>query len=407
MPQARYTKVGLPRPTVLALAFVMLLGMIAAAAAPAAAQPVGPVGPGPGHLLPPPFPAGSGAASAPKQGVDKSRPRRTGSVASMKLLAPNVGLATNGPQLLWTSSGGSEWEDITPPGPKDGWISDIFFLDTRRGWVLFAHGEPDIIGGLQFDLASTDNAGASWSMRHVAVPERKYPGLLNGGILAFADSVHGWLGLGAGMSAGSRGTGVLLATGDGGETWKLATATGWDKDEAIGSMLMLTPERGWMVGGGANEELLVTRDGGRTWQRIELESPVKTDLMRQYDRNLEQFERIVPASPPACCGKARKEGATTPLLCRIRSADIRGSQARLCLRYLSWGSGIVRHRGRRSYLEAGPVIDRIARASAGSGGGVRHGGLYVDHRQSSKRRSASAHETRPRRQCCGYHDASS
>jgi len=225
----------------------------------------------------------------------------------MKLLAPNVGLATNGPQLLWTSSGGTEWEDITPPGPKDGWISDIFFLDTRRGWVLFAHGEPDIPGGLQFDLASTDNAGASWSMKHVTVPERKYPSIFNGGTLAFADSVHGWLGLGAGMSAGSEGTGVLLATEDGGETWKFATATGWEWDDTVGAMLMLTPEQGWMVGGGANEELLVTRDGGRTWQRIELESPVKTDLMRQYDRNLGQFEQSFQQSlPPAAAKLVRK-----------------------------------------------------------------------------------------------------
>ena len=253
-----------------------------------------PVGPGPGHMLPPPFPVRGGVASAPKQGVEKSRPRRTGSVASMQLLAPNVGLATNGPQLLWTSSGGSEWEDITPPGPKDGWISDIFFLDTRRGWVLFAHGEPDIPGGLQFDLASTDNAGAAWSMRHVTVPERRYArsDILHGGILAFADSVHGWLGLGVGLSAASRGTGVLLATGDGGETWKLATATGWDTHDEIGPMLMLTPGQGWMVSGGANNELLVTRDGAKTWQRIELESPVKTDQMREYDRNLEQLQRF-------------------------------------------------------------------------------------------------------------------
>jgi len=196
---------------------------------------------------------------------------------------------------MWTSSGGTEWEDITPPGPKDGWISGIFFLDTNRGWVLFAHGEPDIPGGLQFDLASTDNAGASWSMRHVTVPDRRYAGsdILHGGSLAFADSVHGWLGLGAGLSAASRGTGVLLATEDGGETWKLATATGWDTHDEIGPMLMLTPKQGWMVSGGANDELLVTRDGGRTWQSIELESPVKTDLMRQYDRNLEQFERSI------------------------------------------------------------------------------------------------------------------
>jgi len=226
----------------------------------------------------------------------------------MQLLAPNVGWATSMQGLLWTSNGGAEWEDITPPAPKDALICGIFFLDTNRGWVLFEHGEPDIPGGLQFDLASTDNAGATWSMRHVTVPERKYPGILNGGILAFADSVHGWLGLGEGLSAASRGTGVLLATGDGGETWKLATATGLDKFDSVGPMLMLTPEQGWMVGDDVYNELLVTRDGGRTWQSIELESPVKTDLMREYDRNAEQFERsFYQKLPPAAAKLAGKE----------------------------------------------------------------------------------------------------
>ncbi|WP_423951015.1 hypothetical protein, partial [Candidatus Binatus sp.] len=61
-------------------------GLIFGYTAMAWAQPVGPVGPG--HLLPPPFPVGSGAAPAPKQGVEVRRPARTGSVASMKLLAP-------------------------------------------------------------------------------------------------------------------------------------------------------------------------------------------------------------------------------------------------------------------------------------------------------------------------------
>jgi len=268
----------------------------------------------------------------------------------MQLLAPNVGWATNGPQLLWTSSGGAEWEDITPPGPKGAVVGGIFFLDTRRGWVLLKHGEPDIPGGLQFDLASTDDAGATWSMRHVTVPQRRYSGsdILNGGILAFADSVHGWLGLGEGLSAAYRDMGVLLVTGDGGESWKLATATGWDTDDTIGPMLMLTPEQGWMVGDDVYNELLVTRDGGRTWQRIELESPVKTDKMRENDRKFAQFERSFAGTE-----LARMQPQHPPLACCIPPSHIRGSQARLCIRYLSRSDGAVRHRGRRSLLEAG------------------------------------------------------
>ncbi len=82
------------------------------------AQPVGP-----GRGLPP---NPVGAAPAPEQGGEAPRPRRTGSVAYMKLLAPNVGWAMSG-RLMWTSSGGTEWEDITPAAATGAVISAIFF----------------------------------------------------------------------------------------------------------------------------------------------------------------------------------------------------------------------------------------------------------------------------------------
>ncbi len=127
-------------------------GLLVGLTSVAWAQPVGPFGPGRGPL-PPPFPVRGGVAPSPKQGGEAPRPRRTGGVARMKLLAPNVGWAMSMRRLMWTSSGGTEWEDITPPGPSDALISAVFFLDTSRGWVLFAHGESDIPGGTQFDLA--------------------------------------------------------------------------------------------------------------------------------------------------------------------------------------------------------------------------------------------------------------
>jgi len=243
----------------------------------------------------------------------------------MKLLAPNVGWALSMRRLLWTDNGGASWKNITPPTPTDlttsetpddVGISSVFFLDTNRGWVLLAHGEPDVPGGLKFDLASTNNAGDSWSIRHVTIAERKYSGsdILGGAILAFADSAHGWLALRDHMGAAFGGMGLLLKTSDAGETWKLATDTGWNRDDTIGPMLMQTPQQGWMVDGGANEQLLGTHDGGRTWQKIDLDSPVKTDLMRKYDRSFEQFQNFEhfqslfqPTLPPAAPKLARKE----------------------------------------------------------------------------------------------------
>ncbi len=125
-----------------------------------------------------------------------------------------------------------------------------------------------------------------------------------GGWLAFADPNHGWLALGTGLTAESQG-GAVLATSDGGKSWEYTDTP----DSVAGPMVLVTPQFGWLVGGGAgNEELLVTRDGAKTWQTVELESPVKTDLMRKYDRNLDQFEQSFQrALPPAAAKLVRKE----------------------------------------------------------------------------------------------------
>ncbi len=213
---------------------------------------------------------------------------------SMELLAPNVGwIVPDEHKILWTNDGGASWRDITPTAAKEGAISGVFFLGTSRGWAMIEHGEPDVPGGLRFDLASTDNTGDSWSMRPLTVPERKYQGsdILYGESLAFVDSAHGWLALGNGLNAGHQGMGVLLVTEDGGETWKLAGDGAPQEDEPIGPILMLSPQQGWMVGGGANELLLSTHDGGRTWQTIQLAPSKPTEQMLEHQARLESFER--------------------------------------------------------------------------------------------------------------------
>lgn len=223
---------------------------------------------------------------------------------SIKLLAPNVGwMVANRNQILWTTDDGANWKNITPHAPKGTVISAVFFLDTYRGWALLTSGEPDVPGGTQLNLAYTGDSGTSWSFKRVKLSPRKYSAsdVLNGRSIVFADSRHGWLALRAGMSAAFQGVGVLLTTSDAGESWKLATATGWKKYDVIGPMVMLSPQTGWMVGAGANEPLLVTRDGGWTWQAVQLDSPVKTEQMREYDRRFEAFQTGFrrPLSPQA------------------------------------------------------------------------------------------------------------
>ncbi len=211
------------------------------------------------------------------------------SAQSMKLLAPGVGwIFRVRDEVLWTSDGGKNWKNITPPVPTDSVISSIFFLDTEHGWVLVMRGEPGIPHGLEFDLCSTDNAGATWLVEPLRIPERLLGSPFGGGAsLAFADRRHGWLTLFGGTTPISQGYGSVLATSDGGRTWSYTPGT---PDSVAGATMMVTPQFGWLVGGPMRDELYVTRDGARSWQRVVLESPLKTPLIEKYDRNQARFQ---------------------------------------------------------------------------------------------------------------------
>ena len=86
------------------------------------------------------------------------------------MLAPGAGWAIKGTRLFWISSNGARWTDITPPAPSViKQMASIFSLNTTFGWVLFARGGEDPL----FDLASTSNAGASWSVTSVTLPPQR------------------------------------------------------------------------------------------------------------------------------------------------------------------------------------------------------------------------------------------
>lgn len=133
----------------------------------------------------------------------------------MKLIAPGVGWSFTNHGLLWTEDGGKDWKDITPRsslGPV-AQIKDVFFLDTRHGWVLFSKwDEPEAL----FDLARTDNKGATWSILRVHVD---LGNLAADGQIAFADPIHGWMVLDSATSSAVH-AGSLFLTSDGGRTWR-------------------------------------------------------------------------------------------------------------------------------------------------------------------------------------------
>jgi len=185
-------------------------------------------------------------------------------VTAIKMLAPGTGWALKGGSLYWTSSNGASWTNITPPAPAMfESMSSVFFLDTRVGWVLFAGGGEEAT----FHLASTTDAGASWSVTPVTLPppDPRYPTIIGGGQIAFSDPAHGWINITAeGGAAFSPGR--LAMTTDGGRTWVWAS-----KDLVLrGSLVAVTAGELWLARG---TRLFVTYDGARSWQEVKLPAP--------------------------------------------------------------------------------------------------------------------------------------
>src|ERR1039458_3557060 len=84
----------------------------------------------------------------------------SGPLKSIQLLTNQAGWAATQSHVMWTTDAGVHWRDITPnTGTKEA-VVDVFFLDTSTGWALLVH--EDESGEAQFEVASTEDAGAKW-----------------------------------------------------------------------------------------------------------------------------------------------------------------------------------------------------------------------------------------------------
>jgi photosystem II stability/assembly factor-like uncharacterized protein len=162
---------------------------------------------------------------------------------------PKTEQSTSG--LLATTDAGASWTRQAVGIP----VKSVEFADSMHGYAVGADGS----------IAATIDGGTSWQVRSLASPASGIPALWD---IAFADAAHGWA-VGGGMDTG---TGVILATADGGATWS-AQPTG------SGLLGVSFPDavHGWAVGGGSHyggsgpvvgspAVILHTADGGLTWQ---------------------------------------------------------------------------------------------------------------------------------------------
>jgi photosystem II stability/assembly factor-like uncharacterized protein len=145
-----------------------------------------------------------------------------------------------------TQDGGSSWSQATLPEGIAG-LRDIAFTDKKHG---FAVGAAQNAYPNDSVLLATDDGGATWKRSDL-------PGA--GGVYAidFADSAHGVI-----AGAGPDGHQILY-TADGGASWQAATVP--PGRGALHDIVLVDAERGFAVGDNAG--ILATMDGGRTWEK--------------------------------------------------------------------------------------------------------------------------------------------
>lgn len=204
-------------------------------------------------------------------------------VLSMQLLTEGVGWAADQKHLLWTRDNGQRWTNITPLDLGTDRIQRVFFRTEREGWILALSGTGD-----ELTVWRTQDGGTSWTSQALA-------SLRDGGSpvsMEFTDGEYGWVMVRLPSSA-NFSLGLLLATTDGGRSWKALP------DPPIGGTIhFISRGSGWLAGGPAGDQLYVTRDGGQHWERQVVSPPStvgnRSDAIYQLPKFRTDTEGVLP-----------------------------------------------------------------------------------------------------------------
>lgn len=161
-------------------------------------------------------------------------------------------LAHRSGAVLHSTNGGASWKVQARLG--EGFLESIYFLDARTGWICGDKGR----------LYRTADAGAHWEDRSFKKDE------LSLYSVRFLDARRGFL---AGLDTAA-GKAVMFETSDGGAAWKLL-----ENLPALGGLTdsLTFPSSSTGFAGGFNA-ILATRDGGRTWKAVHEAQGVVRDV---------------------------------------------------------------------------------------------------------------------------------
>jgi photosystem II stability/assembly factor-like uncharacterized protein len=180
-------------------------------------------------------------------------------------IALSAGPAEQGAARLYrTTDGGSTWNLVFETKQKGVFLDGLDFWNPRHG---LAFGDP--VDG-KFYLLATDDGGQTWR----ELPRDALPPVLpneaafaaSGTSLVVAGTSHAWIGTGGGTSA------RVFRSTDRGRTWQVSdTGLRGGELRGIWGLRFRNKKRGIALGGSYGEPtapppVIQTRDGGRVWQ---------------------------------------------------------------------------------------------------------------------------------------------
>ncbi|HEY3295433.1 MAG TPA: YCF48-related protein [bacterium] len=143
-----------------------------------------------------------------------------------------------GPNLLYTTNGGQEWNTQTVNDTVHG-MGGITFTDSLHGWIVVGDGA----------ILKTVDGGATWAQMRAGQP------LSYGDRLSVTDSLYGWFGLTLGDTT------TVLRTTNGGQTWMPQRR--WTH-ASLSRLQFVDRRHGWVM----TDSLFRTRNGGISWDSV-------------------------------------------------------------------------------------------------------------------------------------------
>jgi hypothetical protein len=244
---------------------------------------------------------GQFAFEVPIHGQTRRRTEACGSdvLTKLKFLAPGTAWAIveqpapdyggdrqncMGSHLYLTDNNGQSWRDITPRPLPTRNMQGVFFLDRRHGWMLSTDALAEQENA-RFYLLSTKDGGKHWRTLVLTRPMFHLMDDYYGPSAPyFFDARHGWIVWEWHMMNSTQN--ALLATSDGGRTWKRLP-----DPPGAGPVQFLSVRDGWMIGGPENwegvgrpgdERLWLTHDGGLQWSPVPLSVPTDSPGQEVY-----------------------------------------------------------------------------------------------------------------------------